>query len=145
MFGCSAETQRVCSTGEESDAVAYAVEYWASRGEVVMVSDSDCTIRTRVTEEPCPGEQWGDANAMFCGLELLGPVLPSHTFQAELRFRTERWDLMPKHKTYGYVVRNYTATHELGHTWRRKHSKTGVMAESLPATHSECAQVLAAE
>jgi hypothetical protein len=123
--GCS-DVQRVCPTGPETVYMAIAVEYWASQGEpIIMATDSECTIRTRVAEPPIPGEQWNGEIAMHKVYDLgVTELEPSHMVQTEIRIRESMWEQMP------HLQRIYVAAHELAHAWYRGHSDLMPMRES---------------
>jgi hypothetical protein len=124
LTSCS-DVQRVCPTGNERAYMAVAVEYWASQGEAVMLAaDSECTIRTRIKEEPYPGEQWGDELAIHHVYNIGVDLEPSHLVQTEIRIRASMWEAMP------HLQRIYVSAHELGHAWYRGHSGIHPMAEN---------------
>jgi hypothetical protein len=134
MSGCS-ELQKVCPTGDETAAIEYAVEYWADRGFPVMISeDSECTIRTRIAPTLCPDEP-NTAGAMHC---MNSVVESSHTFQSEIRFRSDYW------AEASDVTKLYMAVHELGHVWFG-HTETGVMQAWMPESNTERQELLKAE
>ena len=128
LTGCS-DIQLVCPTGHETDEMVIAVEYWANQGRAIMIADSsECSIRTRLSETPLPGEQWGLTQIGGHKLYDIGltDLEPSHLIQSEVRFRTSKWNALP------FSHRLFCAIHELGHIWEREHPDTFPMQADIP-------------
>lgn len=128
LNGCS-NVQLVCPTGDESNAMAIATEYWAGQGHAIMISEnSECTIRSRVKEAPIPGETWGSTQIGGHRLYDIGvsELEPSHLIQSEVRFRASKWDKLNQ------AERIFCAIHELGHIWERGHLDTFPMQAVIP-------------
>lgn len=131
-FGCS-DVQRVCPTGPEAPYMAMAAEYWSGEGYPAEVASDDCTIRTRLEEQPVPGERWGNLDTTVCQHKLydllVNDSLPSHMTQSEIRCRPSMWDNL------SHLEKVFVATHELGHAWypSPKHPDWMPMVADVPS------------
>lgn len=113
VSGCAGEVQRVCPSGQESVYLEVAAEYWRAQEYSIDVVHTECTVRTKVSDEPPPGFNWPEG--IWARHKLYDGFLPNHEFQSDLRFKREDWERISEDE------RVYIAIHELGHIWYRDH------------------------
>lgn len=130
-FGCTADVQRVCPTGDEAVYLEIAAQYWREQGREIEVvyngqfTSEGCTVNTRISADPPPGFEWGEAWARH---KLPKGMLPSATFESILHFKADVWERRDE------CERIFMAIHELGHIWYRGHYSWMPMVDHVPTS-----------